>query len=261
VKAAIDFRQARPAFSRKNVVLTRRSQRKSQRLTYETSSSFRPKYALQELPTSLPERSSLCETIRLAQQGDAAAFELIYRLHCSRVRSICLRMLRDPVEAEDLAQESFIQLFRKIHTFRGESAFSTWLHRLTVNLVLMRLRKKKLVSTSLDEITGNDEEDDRPHGEIGAADPQLSGLVDRIDLQSAVGQLPDGYRQIFILYDVLGFNHTEIARILGRSIGNSKSQLHKARKRLRQLLQRAKKYGRPENHGPASHSPVLAASY
>ena len=224
------------------------------------NASFRPEYALQALPTSLPERSSLCETIRLAQQGDAAAFELIYRLHCSRVYSICLRMLRDPVEAEDLTQESFIQLFRKIHTFRGESAFSTWLHRLTVNLVLMRLRKKKLVSTSLDEITGNDEEDDRRHNEIGAADPQLSGLVDRIDLQSAVDQLSDGYRQIFILYDVLGFNHTEIARILGRSIGNSKSQLHKARKRLRQLLQRAKKYGRPENHGPASHSPVLAAS-
>jgi RNA polymerase sigma-70 factor (ECF subfamily) len=261
VKAAIDFRQARPAFSRKNVVLTRRSQRKSQRLTYETNSSFRPEYALQALPTSLPERSSLCETIRLAQQGDAAAFELIYRLHCSRVYSICLRMLRDPAEAEDLTQESFIQLFRKIHTFRGESAFSTWLHRLTVNLVLMRLRKKKLVSTSLDEITGNDEEDDRPHNEIGAPDPRLSGLVDRIDLQSAVDQLSDGYRQIFILYDVLGFNHTEIARILGRSIGNSKSQLHKARKRLRQLLQRAKKYGRPENQGPASHSPVLAASY
>ena len=261
MKAAIDFRQARPAFSRKNVVLTRRSQRKSQRSTYETNSSFRPEYASQELPTCRPERSSLCETIRLAQQGDAAAFELIYRLHCSRVYSICLRMLRDPAEAEDLVQESFIQLFRKIHTFRGESAFSTWLHRLTVNLVLMRLRKKKLVSTSLDEITGNDEEDDRPHNEIGAADPQLSGLVDRIDLQSAVDQLSDGYRQIFILYDVLGFNHTEIARILGRSIGNSKSQLHKARKRLRQLLQRAKKYGRPENRGPASHSPVLAASY
>ena len=261
MKAAIDFRQARPAFSRKNVVLTRRSQRKSQRLTYETNSSFRPEYASQELPTCRPERSSLCQTIRLAQQGDATAFELIYRLHCSRVYSICLRMLRDPAEAEDLTQESFIQLFRKIHTFRGESAFSTWLHRLTVNLVLMRLRKKKLVSTSLDEITGNDEEDDRPHNEIGAADPQLSGLVDRIDLQSAVDQLSDGYRQIFILYDVLGFNHTEIARILGRSIGNSKSQLHKARKRLRQLLQRAKKYGRPENHGPASHSPVLAASY
>jgi Sigma-70 region 2 len=154
VKAAIDFRQARPALSRMNVVLTRRSQRKSQRLTYETNSSFRPEYALQELPTCRPERSSLCETIRLAQQGDAAAFELIYRLHCSRVYSICLRMLRDPAEAEDLTQESFIQLFRKIHTFRGESAFSTWLHRLTVSLVLMRLRKKKLASTSLDEITG-----------------------------------------------------------------------------------------------------------
>jgi RNA polymerase sigma-70 factor (ECF subfamily) len=170
-------------------------------------------------------------------------------------------MLRDPVEAEDLTQESFIQLFRKIHTFRGESAFSTWLHRLTVNLVLMRLRKKKLVSTSLDELTGNDEEDDKPRNEIGVADPRLSGLVDRIDLQSAVDQLPDGYRQIFILYDVLGFDHTEIAEILGCSIGNSKSQLHTARKRLRELLQRAKRYGRAENQEAANHSPVLVASY
>jgi RNA polymerase sigma-70 factor (ECF subfamily) len=261
VKAAIDFGQARPAFSRKNVVLPRRSQRKSQRLTYETSSSFRPEYALQDLTTCKPERLSLCETIRLAQQGDAAAFEVIYRLHSSRVYSICLRMLRDPAEAEDLTQESFIQLFRKIHNFRGESAFSTWLHRLTVNLVLMRLRKKKLVSTSLDEITGSDEEDDKPRNEIGAADPRLSGLVDRVDLQSAVDQLPDGYRQIFILYDVLGFDHTEIAEILGCSIGNSKSQLHKARKRLRELLQRAKRYGRAENHEAANHSPVLVASY
>jgi RNA polymerase sigma-70 factor (ECF subfamily) len=125
----------------------------------------------------------------------------------------------------------------------------------------MRLRKKKPVSTSLDEITGNDEENDKLGNEIGAADPRRSGLVDRIDLQSAVDQLPDGYRQIFILYDVLGFGQTEIARILGRSIGNSKSQLHEARKRLRQLLQRAKKYGQPENHGPASHSPVLVARY
>ena len=261
MKAAIDFGQARPAFSRKNVVLTSRSQRKSLRLTYETNSSFRPEHALQELPTFRPERSSLCETIRPAQQSDAAAFELIYRLRCSRVYSICLRMLRDPVEAEDITRESFIQLFRKIHTFRGESAFSTWLYRLTVNLVPMRLRKKKLVSTSLDEITGNDEEDDKPRNEIGAADPRLSGLVDRIDLQPAVDQLPDGYRQIFVLYDVLGFDHTEIAEILGCSIGNSKSQLHKARKRLRELLQRAKRYGRAENHEAANHSPVLVASY
>ena len=259
MKPAIDFRRARPAFSRKNVVLTRRSQWKSRRLTYETNSSLGPEHALRELPPCKP--APLFETIRLAQQGDAAAFELIYRLHCSRVYSICLRMLRDPVEAEDLTQESFIQLFRKIHTFRGESAFSTWLHRLTVNLVLMRLRKKKLVSTSLDELTGNDEEDDKPRNEIGAADPRLSGLVDRIDLQSAVDQLPDGYRQIFILYDVLGFDHTESAEILGCSIGNSKSQLHKARKRLRELLQRVNRYGRAENQEAANHSPVLVASY
>jgi RNA polymerase sigma-70 factor, ECF subfamily len=146
-------------------------------------------------------------------------------------------MLRDPVEAEDLAQEVFIQLFRKIHTFRGESAFSTWLHRLTANLVLMRLRRKKPVSISLDDISGGEEEDAKPRPEIGGPDPRLSGLIDRVNLQAAIDQLPEGYREIFILYDVHGYEHNEIAQILGRSIGNSKSQLHKARKRLRELLQ------------------------
>jgi RNA polymerase sigma-70 factor (ECF subfamily) len=153
------------------------------------------------------------------------------------VYALCLRMLCDPVQAEDLVQEVFIQLFRKIHTYRGESAFSTWLHRLTANLVLMHLRRKKPISISLDEIDGSDEGDDRPQKEIGAPDPRLTGLIDRVTLQSAIEQLPRGYREIFTLYDVQGYDHREIAKILGRSVGNSKSQLHKARKRLRELLQ------------------------
>jgi RNA polymerase sigma-70 factor, ECF subfamily len=170
-------------------------------------------------------------------------------------------MLRDSVEAEDLVQEVFIQLFRKIHTFRGESAFSTWLHRLTANLVLMYLRRKRPTFLSLDDITRSEEEDTKPSQEMGAPDPRLSGLIDRVNLQSAIDQLPKGYREIFILYDVHGYEHSEIAKILGRSIGNSKSQLHRARKRLRELLRRARSYGRPESHEATNHSSALVATH
>src|SRR6266403_6329208 len=124
------------------------------------------------------DAASLKEAIRLAQQGDAAAFETIYRIHSSRVYSLCLRMVSDPVEAEDLTQDAFLQLFRKIHTFRGESAFSSWLHRLTANIVLMRLRKKRPVAVSLDELIRPDDEKERPAIEIGAPDLRLTGLFD-----------------------------------------------------------------------------------
>lgn len=182
--------------------------------------------------TELPE----AEAIRLAQQGDAAAFERIYRLHNRRVYSLCLRMVGNTAEAEDLTQEAFLQLFRKISTFRGESAFSTWLHRLAVNVVLMRLRKKTGSESSLEEVTEPDEESGGPRKDFGAPDLKLSGSIDRVNLRRAVEQLPAGYKAIFVLHDVQGYEHNEIADILGCSIGNSKSQLHKARMRLRELL-------------------------
>ena len=183
-------------------------------------------------PGELPE----VDAIRLAQQGDARAFERLYQLHSRRVYSLCLRMVGNTAEAEDLTQEAFLQLFRKIATFRGESAFSTWLHRLSVNVVLMRLRKKTAVETSLEETTEPDEETGGPRRDFGAPDLRLSGSIDRLNLQRAIGQLPQGYRSIFILHDVQGYEHNEIAEIMGCSIGNSKSQLHKARMRLRELL-------------------------
>jgi RNA polymerase sigma-70 factor (ECF subfamily) len=189
-----------------------------------------------------PDSISLTATIRLAQQGDPAAFETIYHLHARRVYALCLRMLGDPVEAEDLAQEAFLQLFRKIQTFRGESAFSSWLHRLTANVVLMSFRRRKPPTTSLDEVIQSDEDNERPRLELGGPDLRLSGLCDRINLQAAVQRLPEGYRVMFLLHDVHGYEHNEIARLLGCSIGNSKSQLHKARKRLRELLQRMTRY-------------------
>jgi RNA polymerase sigma-70 factor (ECF subfamily) len=177
------------------------------------------------------------EAIRLAQQGDAGAFERIYRLHSRRVYALCLRMVGNTAEAEDLAQDAFLQLFRKIGTFRGESAFSTWLHRLAVNVVLMKLRKKTLPETSLEESTDPEDESSGPRREIGAPDLLLSGSIDRVHLERAIEQLPPGYRQVFVLHDVQGFEHNEIAELMDCSIGNSKSQLHKARMRLRELLQ------------------------
>src|SRR5882762_803188 len=137
------------------------------------------------------------EAIRLAQTGDAAAFEFLYHLHGRRVYALCLRMVNNPSDAEDLMQEAFLQLFRKIGTFRGESAFSTWLHRMTVNVVLMRLRKKSLPVASLEETTDPDDETGGPRKDIGAPDLRLSGAVDRVNLERSVEKLPPGTGRCF----------------------------------------------------------------
>lgn len=184
---------------------------------------------------------SEAEAIRRAQRGDGVGFEHLYRLHSRRVYALCLRMTTNIAEAEDLSQEAFLQVFRKLHTFRGDSAFSTWLHRLVVNIVLMRLRKKSLPATSLDEMTEPDEETGGPGKELGAPDERLSGSIDRVNLQRAIDKLSPGYRTIFVLHDIQGYEHNEISEIMGCSIGNSKSQLHKARMRLRGLLHEAER--------------------
>jgi RNA polymerase sigma-70 factor, ECF subfamily len=194
--------------------------------------------------------ASVTETIRLAQQGDATAFEQLYYQHHRRVYALCLRMLGDRIEAEDLTQEAFLQLFRKIHTFRGESAFSSWLHRLTANIVLMRFRKKRPLALSLDGITRTHNEKGSPRHEIGGPDLRLTGVFDRFNLQKAIDELPDGYKAMFLLHDVHGYEHNEIAKMLGCSIGNSKSQLHKARKRLRELRRGAENRGRVQSTLP-----------
>ena len=176
------------------------------------------------------------EAIRRAQKGDPDAFEILYHMHKGRVYSVCLRMVHKPAAAEDLSQEAFMQLFRKIHTFRGESRFSTWLHRLTVNVVLMQLRKKKLPMVSLDEPIASDDGGDGPTRDVGEEDLRLAGTFDRMNLENAIAELPPGYRMVFLLHDVEGYEHNEIADMLECSVGNSKSQLHKARLRIRSLL-------------------------
>jgi RNA polymerase sigma-70 factor (ECF subfamily) len=179
-------------------------------------------------------RLTEAEAIERAKQGDEAAFEVLYNLHKRRVYSLCLRMVSNPTQAEDLAQEAFLQLFRKIATFRGESAFSTWLHRMTVNVVLMHLRKKGLPLVSLEETMDADQE--TAPKELGGEDLKLTGSLDRLQLQKAIEKLPPGYKTVFVLHDVEGFEHNEIATMVGCSIGNSKSQLHKARLKLRDFL-------------------------
>ncbi len=162
------------------------------------------------------------EAIEQAKGGNSEAFEALYGFHKRRVYSLCLRMTGNTAQAEDLTQEAFLQLYRKIGTFRGESAFSTWLHRMAVNVVLMQLRKKGLPEVSLDEML-EPQHDDGPKRDIGARDNVLAGSVDRVNLERAIGGLPPGYRVVFMLHDVEGYEHNEIAEMMGCSIGNSKS--------------------------------------
>lgn len=181
--------------------------------------------------TVKPQPISDNELARRAGEGDAEAFEELYHRHFRRVYSLCLRMLSNPTEAEDMTQEVFTHLYNKIGSFRGESAFTTWLHRLTVNQVLMYFRRRN----SRPEQTT--EEGETPVQIVqGTEDPSRMPIIDRIALERAVAQLPPGYRSVFVLHDVEGHAHDEVARIMGVSEGTSKSQLHRARLKLRNLI-------------------------
>ena len=171
------------------------------------------------------------ELAQAAARGEMEAFETLYERHHRRVYSLCLRMLANPTEAEDMTQEVFIQVFRKISSFRGDSAFTTWLHRLTVNQVLMHFRKRNV---KLEHTTEEGEMTNVV--QAGSERPQAMPVVDRIALDAAIAQLPPGYRTVFVLHDVEGYEHEEVADMLGCSVGTSKSQLHKARMKLRGLL-------------------------
>ena len=168
---------------------------------------------------------------QLAAAGDMEAFEHIYRRHHQRIYLLCLRMVRNASQAEDLTQEVFIQLFRKIHTFRNDSLFTTWLHRLTVNQVLMHFRKP---TVKAEQTTDDGSTPIRVVS--GTENPAKMALLDRIALDEAIAQLAPGYRMVLILHDVEGYEHEQIGKMLGCAVGTSKSQLHKARMKLRRLL-------------------------
>lgn len=232
VTANTTFRKIVVASLARPTVEKRRSLNRDARPSTECIS----KKAAPPVSTIASDKLSEAEAIRQARHGDRSVFEFLYQLHSRRVYALCLRMVGNTAEAEDLTQEAFLVLLRKIHTFRGESAFSTWLHRLAVNVVLMRLRKKSPPIVPIEATPDPDDETFPPSIDIGAPDLSLEGSIDRINLERCLQKLPLGYRTIFVLHDIEGYQHNEIAEILGRSVGDSKSQLHKARTRLREQL-------------------------
>jgi RNA polymerase sigma-70 factor (ECF subfamily) len=171
-----------------------------------------------------------------ARKGDAEAFATIFHTHKTRVYNLCLRMTKNAAEADDLTQETFLSVFRKLAVFRGDSRLSTWVHRIAVNAVLMHLRKKSLPHISLDEPYAGEKGSKPMVRECRSTDMRLVSCIDRIVLSKALGELPKGYRKVFLLHEVDGYEHQEIAGLLSCSVGTSKSQLHKARKRIRQFL-------------------------
>ena len=197
--------------------------------------------------------------VERAQQGDSDAFGALFQRHKARIYSVCLRMTNNTAEAEDLTQDAFLQVFRKLSTFHGDSALSTWLYRIAVNTVLMHFRKRTLRQISLDEPMSQDAKTVRR--EYGSRDDRLAGSVDRIALARAIAELPIGYRTIFLLHEVEGYEHQEIAELLHCSVGNSKSQLHKAKLRIREELVRAQKQaGTTKRSLAPREAPVSKAS-
>ncbi|HLW78988.1 MAG TPA: RNA polymerase sigma factor [Terriglobia bacterium] len=174
------------------------------------------------------------ELVARAQRGDEAAFAALYRAYKRRIYVLCLRMTNSVPEAEDLTQQVFLTVFRALAGFRGESSLSTWLYRVTVNEALMHRRKKRTAENVIQE---PESEADGTAREYGKEDLQLAGCVDRVTLHRLIDQLPRGYRAAFVLHDVQGYEHSEIARLMKWSIGNSKSQLHRARQKLRRWLE------------------------
>lgn len=181
------------------------------------------------------------ELISRAIKGEGSAFAELFKRHKDHVYALGLRMTGNVADAEDLTQEAFIQVFRKLTTFRNESALSTWIYRIAVNTTLMRLRKKHLFEVSLDQGIGGNET--KHECDLSHNDAHLSGTVNRLALIQAISELPPGYRNIFLLHDVEGYGHRELARLLRCTEGNTKSQLHKARLRIRQLLRSSKATG------------------
>lgn len=166
--------------------------------------------------------------VAAAASGDRRAFERVYRAHVDRVFSLCLRMLGDRGTAEDVTQDVFVRVWEKLPGFRGEAAFGTWLHRVTVNVVLTR---RKAAGTRADRLAPDD-------GELDRLPSRHEAVGERLDLEGAIAALPRGARQVFVLHDIEGFTHEEIGHHLGITPGGSKAQLHRARLLLRAALTR-----------------------
>ncbi len=165
--------------------------------------------------------------VQRAQQADTTAFESLYRLHVDRVYGLCLRMTGNPSEAEDCTQEAFIQAWNKLSKFRGDSAFSTWMHRIAVNSVLGRMRKARRELDKMQAVT-----------DISPVPETVGDSGNFEDLQNAVDDLPDGARHVFVLHAVYGYSHDETGDMLGIAAGTSKAQLHRAKRLLASNLKK-----------------------
>ena len=197
-------------------------------------------------PSRFLAKQRQTDAVIRAQSGDHDAFSELYSKHKRRVFALCMRMVRDFALAEDLTQETFLQVYRKIASFRSESAFTTWLHRLAVNTVLMHLRKSSLAVVSLDHLM-EDIPEKRVGRNFGTRDLMQAGVADRLDIDRVIANMAPGYRSVFLLHDIHGFDHKEIAGMLKCSRGNTKSQLHKARRILRKALTSGTAPPFPEN--------------
>lgn len=174
-------------------------------------------------------QQSTAELVSRAAGGDTAAFEALYRDNVGRIYALCMRMTANPVEAEELTQEAFIKAWQALDRFRGDAGFSTWLHRIAANTVMSHRRSMGRTRDRFvpqEDLSHHRDDTDRTHR--GAA----------VDLEGAIAQLPEGAREIFVLYDIEGYRHDEIAEITGVAVGTSKAQLHRARRLLRETLSR-----------------------
>ena len=193
--------------------------------------------------------------IERAKAGDAEAFHWLYEKHFRRVFALCWRMVGNHALAEELTQDTFLQVFRRLDTFRGDSRFSTWLHRIAVNETLMSLRRRQHIVEEL-PLEEPDDDSHRPNQleKLEVVDQRLMSSNDRVRLEHAISQLPSGYAAIFMLHDIFGYAHHEIAELLGCTVGNTKSQLHKARMRLRATL-----LGQPSRRYSSRHAKKACA--
>jgi RNA polymerase sigma-70 factor (ECF subfamily) len=192
-------------------------------------------------PTTERRHNFEQQLISRAIKGEESAFAELFEMHQDHVYCLCLRMTANVAEAEDLTQEAFVHIFHKLASFRNKSALSTWIHRIAVNTTLMRLRKKTLREVSLDQRMSNNEI--KQELDLSRHDERLRGTVDRLALIRAISELPPGCRTVFLLHDGEGYGHQELARLLNSTVGNTRSQLHKARLRIRELLLTSKATG------------------
>jgi RNA polymerase sigma-70 factor, ECF subfamily len=195
----------------------------------------RPPVEAVALPSPLSNHAPVGDPVLRARDGDLDAFETLYREHGGRVMALCLRMCPHPAEAEELAQDVWVRAWEKLASFRGESAFTTWLHRLAVNVILERRRREGRHRARFESVAETSTHEALPSNPTGSA---LGFPGVRLDLERAVAMLPEGARTVFVLYDVEGYRHSEIAESMGVAEGTVKSQLHRARRMLREALER-----------------------